>query len=113
VATLPIETERPRLRHLAEDDWHAVHAYTGDTRVMTFLPEGVIMEEQTRRFIAGSMTEDARTFTVLPPSGGTIDSARGVSSSASITMSSGGTSTPTPSCRKSGSQPSLRLGAGG
>jgi hypothetical protein len=46
VATLPIETERLRIHHLAEDDWHAVHAYTIDPGEMTHVPEGVIMQRE-------------------------------------------------------------------
>jgi RimJ/RimL family protein N-acetyltransferase len=64
VSTLPIETERLRVRHFTADDWHAVHAYTSDESVMTYVPEGVMTEEQTRQFIAGSMTDDARTYAV-------------------------------------------------
>jgi ribosomal-protein-alanine N-acetyltransferase len=48
VSTMPIETERLRIRPFTPDDWHAVHVYTGDADVMTFLPEGVMTEEQTR-----------------------------------------------------------------
>ena len=64
MSTLPIETERLRIRHFTPDDWHAVHAYTSDAGVMTYLPEGVMTEEQTRQFIAESMTEDARNYAV-------------------------------------------------
>ena len=64
MSTLPIETERLRIRHFTPDDWHAVHAYTGDASVMTFLPEDVMTEEQTRQFIATSMTEEAQAYAV-------------------------------------------------
>ena len=46
MATLPIETERLRIRHRAADDWHAAHTYTGDPGVMTHVPEGVIMQRE-------------------------------------------------------------------
>ena len=64
MSTLPIETERLRIRHFTADDWPAVHAYTSDASVMTYVPEGVMTEEQTRQFIAESMTEDSRTYAV-------------------------------------------------
>ena len=64
MSTLPIDTERLRIRLFTADDWQAVHAYTSDPVVMTYVPEGVMTEEQTRQFIAGSMTEDARTYAV-------------------------------------------------
>jgi [ribosomal protein S5]-alanine N-acetyltransferase len=64
VSTLPIETERLRIRHFTADDWHAVHAYTSDARVMTYVPEGAMTEEQTKQFIAECMTDEARTYAV-------------------------------------------------
>ena len=64
MSTLPIDTERLRIRHFTADDWQAVHAYTSNPEVMTFLPEGVMMEEQTRQFIAQSMTDEARNYAV-------------------------------------------------
>jgi RimJ/RimL family protein N-acetyltransferase len=64
VSTLPIETERLRIRLFTADDWPAVHAYTSDAGVMHYVPEGVMTEEQTREFIAGSMAEEARTYAV-------------------------------------------------
>jgi [ribosomal protein S5]-alanine N-acetyltransferase len=64
VSPIPIETERLRIRHFTPDDWPAVHAYTSDAGVMTYLPEGVMTEEQTRQFIAESMTEEARNYAV-------------------------------------------------
>jgi RimJ/RimL family protein N-acetyltransferase len=64
VSTIPIETERLRIRHFTPEDWHAVHAYTSDAGVMTYVPEGVMTEEQTKQFIAQSMAEEARTYAV-------------------------------------------------
>jgi RimJ/RimL family protein N-acetyltransferase len=64
VSTLPIETERLRIRHLTADDWQDVHAYTSDPGVMTYLPEEVMTEEQTRQFIATSMSEEAQAYAV-------------------------------------------------
>lgn len=56
MATLPIETERLRIHHLAADDWHAVDAYTIDPGEMT--------KEQTNQFIAGSMADEAQAYAV-------------------------------------------------
>jgi [ribosomal protein S5]-alanine N-acetyltransferase len=64
VSALPIETERLRVRHFTADDWEAVHSYASDAGVMTYVPEGVMTEEQTKQFIAGTMTEEARTYAV-------------------------------------------------
>ena len=64
MATLPIETERLRIRHFTMDDWPAVHAYSSNASVMTHVPEGAMTEEQTRQFIAESMTDEARTYAV-------------------------------------------------
>ncbi|MGH2617335.1 MAG: GNAT family N-acetyltransferase [Thermomicrobiales bacterium] len=62
--TEPIETDRLRIRRFARDDWQAVHAYTADAGVMTYRPEGVMTEEQTRQFVAEQMGEDAQSFAV-------------------------------------------------
>lgn len=60
----PIETQRLRIRHFSADDWQSVHAYTSDSGVMTYVPEGVMTEEQTRQFVAESMTVEARAYAV-------------------------------------------------
>lgn len=60
----PIETERLRIRPLVPEDWQAVHDYTSDAAVMTYLPEGQMTEEQTRQFIAEHMSEEARAYAV-------------------------------------------------
>ena len=64
MATLPIETERLRIRLITAEDWPAVHAYTSDPGVMTYLPEEVMTEEQSRQFVATSMTEEAIAYAV-------------------------------------------------
>ena len=64
MSALPIETERLRVRHFTADDWEAVHSYTSDAGVMTYVPEGVMTEEQTKQFIAESMADEARTYAV-------------------------------------------------
>ncbi len=64
MSTVSIETERLRVRSFTADDWQAVHAYTGDPGVMTYLPEEVMTEEQTRQFVAESMAEEAQAYAV-------------------------------------------------
>ena len=64
MSTRPIETERLQIRDFTPEDWQAVHAYTGDAGVMTYIPEGKMTEEQTKQFIAGSLTEESRTYAV-------------------------------------------------
>jgi RimJ/RimL family protein N-acetyltransferase len=65
VSTLSIETERLRIRHVTADDWQAIHAYTSDPGVMTYLPEDVMTEDQTRQFVATSMIEEAQAYAVI------------------------------------------------
>jgi ribosomal-protein-alanine N-acetyltransferase len=65
VSTVPIETERLRIRHFTADDWEAVHSYTSDPGVMIYLPEEVMTEEQTRQFVAESMTEEGQAYAVF------------------------------------------------
>jgi RimJ/RimL family protein N-acetyltransferase len=64
VLTSPIETQRLRIRPFVAADWPDVHAYTSDPEVMTYVPEGVMTEEQTRQFIAESTTGDERVYAV-------------------------------------------------
>jgi ribosomal-protein-alanine N-acetyltransferase len=62
--TVPIETERLRIRPFAIEDWQAVHAYTSNADVMTYLPEGQMTAVQTRQFVAEHMVEEARAYAV-------------------------------------------------
>ena len=48
----PLETQRLLIRRLVPEDWVAIHAYTSDARVMTYIPEGRQTEEQAKAFVA-------------------------------------------------------------
>lgn len=62
--TIPMETERLRIRHITMEDWRDLHVYASDASVMTYLPEGQMTEEQTRQFIAEHMGEQTRVYAI-------------------------------------------------
>lgn len=49
--SLPVQTERLRLRELEASDFDAVHAYTSDPFVVRFMPWGPNSETDTRDFL--------------------------------------------------------------
>ncbi len=57
--SLPLQTERLRLRELEASDFDAVHAYTSDPFVVRFMPWGSNSETDTRDFLlrAGSLAD--------------------------------------------------------
>ncbi len=63
----PIETQRLRIRQFMLDDWQAVHAYTSDADLMTYMLDlgGALTEEQTRAFVTENLGEDARAFAIV------------------------------------------------
>jgi [ribosomal protein S5]-alanine N-acetyltransferase len=61
----PIETQRLILRQFKLQDWQAVHSYTGDAVVMTYLEEGQMSEAQTRQFVEENSGDTAKAFPVL------------------------------------------------
>ncbi len=60
-----IETPRLVLRPFAPDDWRAVHVYASDPAVMTYIPGGVMTEEQTQAFVAANEGDEAKAAVVL------------------------------------------------
>lgn len=54
-----VETERLVLREIDEDDFGAVHAYASDPEVVKYVPWGPNTEDDTRDFIARTMTAAA------------------------------------------------------
>src|SRR5919202_2347258 len=62
----PIETQRLRLRPFVQADWQAIHAYTADPEVMTYMLDldGPLTEEQARQFVAENMGDEARAVAV-------------------------------------------------
>lgn len=63
----PIETQRLQIRRLKLDDWKAVHAYTSDVDVMTYILdfEGRLTEEQAQQFVAENTDDQARAFALI------------------------------------------------
>ena len=62
----PIETQRLRLRPFVQTDWQAVHAYTADPEVMTYMLDldGPLTEEQARQFVAENTGDEARAVAI-------------------------------------------------
>ncbi len=46
-----IETKRLIIRNFESDDWQAVYTYTSNPSVMKFIPEGVLFEKDTKKFV--------------------------------------------------------------
>ena len=61
----PIETQRLVIRQFEPEDWPAVYAYTSDTTVTTYLPEGQFTETQAREFVDKNTGEQAEAFPVV------------------------------------------------
>lgn len=61
----PIETERLIIRQFELQDWEAVHSYTGDATVMTYIDEGQMSETQTKQFVEKNSSDQAEAFPVL------------------------------------------------
>jgi len=61
----PIETQRLNIRHFKPEDWEAVHTYTGDAAVMTWVEEGQMSELQTKHFVAANIGDEAIAFPVF------------------------------------------------
>jgi len=61
----PIETQRLIIRQFEPQDWEAVHAYTGDAAVMTFVEEGQMSELQSKQFVETNSTDKAEAFPVV------------------------------------------------
>ncbi len=64
MTTLPIKTPRLRVRRFIMDDWPAVHEYTSDATVMTFIDDGAMTEEQTRQFVTDNLSDTPRQYAV-------------------------------------------------
>jgi ribosomal-protein-alanine N-acetyltransferase len=60
-----LRTSRLLLRPLAPEDAPAVHAYTSDSNVMRYVPEGVMSVEQVQAFIAENQPNSAALAAVL------------------------------------------------
>ncbi|QAY66510.1 GNAT family N-acetyltransferase [Paenibacillus protaetiae] len=58
-------TERLLIRNFQADDWEAVLAYTSDSEVMKYIPEGVFCEQNVRAFIYENSGGKAEKFPVI------------------------------------------------
>ncbi len=61
----PIETQNLIIRQFELQDWQAVHSYTRDAIVMTYMEEGQMSETQTRQFVEKNSSDQAEAFPVL------------------------------------------------
>jgi RimJ/RimL family protein N-acetyltransferase len=61
----PIETERLLIRRFVTEDWEAVHAYTSDAGVMTYVGDGAETEEQAKAFVAENAGDEARALALV------------------------------------------------
>src|SRR3954466_4442897 len=64
MSTFPLATPRLRIRPFVLEDWPAVHEYTSDASVMTFIDDGAMTEEQTKQFVTDNQGEAARQYAV-------------------------------------------------
>lgn len=62
---LSLETERLVIRNFKVGDWKEVYEYTSNPQVMYFMPEGVLTEQETERYIHQHISEDAKKFAVV------------------------------------------------
>jgi len=65
---LPRETSRLVLRAIELGDWRAIHRYMSDPRVTTWLPDGVMNEEQAQAFASKNAGETPEAIAVLTKS---------------------------------------------
>ena len=61
----PIETARLIIRSFESDDVQAVHEYTSDAAVMTYIPGGPLSEEQVRSFLVERVEDQAKAVAVV------------------------------------------------
>ena len=64
----PRETSRLVLRAIEIDDWRAIHRYMSDPLVTTWLPDGVMSEEQALAFARKNAGEKPEAIAVLSKS---------------------------------------------
>ncbi|MEI5906795.1 GNAT family N-acetyltransferase [Bacillus spongiae] len=60
-----LRTERLIIRNFKIDDWKDVYEYTSKKSVMEFMPEGVLTEEETKRFIKKNIDGSPEKFPVI------------------------------------------------
>ncbi|MBM7713249.1 RimJ/RimL family protein N-acetyltransferase [Bacillus thermophilus] len=60
-----IKTKRLLIREFESKDWQAVYAYTSDSNVMKYIPEGVFTEKDAKEFVSKNTGDDAEKFPVV------------------------------------------------
>lgn len=60
-----ITTDRLIILKFINTDWKSVHHYTSNRNVMKYMPEGVISEEDTKKFVIENAGENAKNFPVV------------------------------------------------
>ncbi len=60
-----IKTKRLLIREFEIQDWQAVYEYTSNSNVMTYMPEGVFNEEETKKFVLENSGEKAKCFPII------------------------------------------------
>ncbi|MGE6632437.1 GNAT family N-acetyltransferase [Bacillus sp. NPDC077027] len=60
-----LTTKRCIIRKFTYDDWQSVYAYTSNTNVMKYIPEGVFSKEDAKEFVKDNSKENAKNFAVV------------------------------------------------
>ncbi len=60
-----LRTERLIIRDFEKEDWKEVYKYTSQETVMEYMPEGVLTQEETKKFIRENMGASAKKFPVI------------------------------------------------
>lgn len=60
-----IRTERLFIREFEIKDWEAVFAYTADSNVMKYIPEGVFTKKDAKEFVKNNIGASAEKFPVV------------------------------------------------
>lgn len=69
---MDITTDRLIIRKFTKADWNQVYEYTSDAAVMKYMPEGVLSEEATKKFVISNSNENAKHFPVVLKKDGTL-----------------------------------------
>lgn len=62
---LSLATERLIITNFKEEDWKEVFAYTSDPQAMYYMPEGVLAEKDTKKYVNEQIGDNAKKFAVL------------------------------------------------
>jgi len=62
---MEITTSRLMIRKFSTNDWQDVFRYTSNSKVMHYIPEGVMTEEKAKQFVTDNLGENAEYFPVI------------------------------------------------